>query len=152
MLLVLYPILCRRVLDTFDCVRVRSDGSRRRLRSCGRMCGSGAVDDAALYGVWPVMYGAFGTLCGGVLGALLNCSRVGSSPASCRAISRSVCSCSSMMLARPDALEVRRAREARACAIHGELIDIADGDRFAGLRGSAAERTSLGTRSHGSDN
>ena len=32
------------------------------------MCGSGAVDDAALYGVWPVMYGAFGTLCGGVLG------------------------------------------------------------------------------------
>ena len=34
------------------------------------MCGSGAVELAVLYGVLPVMYGAFGTLCGGVLGAL----------------------------------------------------------------------------------
>ena len=50
-------------------VRVRSDGSRRRWRSCGRMCGSGAVELAVLYGVLPVMYGAFDTL-GGVLGTV----------------------------------------------------------------------------------
>ena len=49
-----------------------------------------------------------------------------------------------MMLARPEALEDRRAREARAWAIHGELIAAGGFAAVFEQSGFAAERTSLG--------